>query len=73
MSNTPSPDLAELFHERAGILEFDAGMSRPKAEYEAALELQRLYGNDNLPVEIRDIGNAAFLILKHGTENKKVD
>lgn len=58
------PDLFELFHERAGILEFEAKMSRPKAEYEAAMELRRLYGRDNLPMEIRQIGNAAYRKLQ---------
>lgn len=57
-------DLVELFHERAGILEFEAGMSRPKAEYEAAMELRRRYGRDNLPMIVREIGNAAFLALQ---------
>jgi hypothetical protein len=53
-------DLVDLFHERASILEFEAGMSRPKAEYEAALELRKRYGLQNLPMVIREIGNAAF-------------
>lgn len=34
-------DLAELFQERAGILEFDAGLSRAEAEREAAAMIQR--------------------------------
>jgi hypothetical protein len=53
-------DFVELFNERAGILEFEAGMSRPKAEYEAALELRKRYGLQNLPMVIREIGNAAY-------------
>lgn len=57
-------DLVELFHERAGILEFEAKLSLPKAEYEAAMELRRRYGRDNLPMIVREIGNAAFLKLK---------
>lgn len=64
-------DIIELFHERAGILEFEAGMSRPKAEYEAAMELRQLYGNDSLPKDVRDIGNTAYLTLKQSKEIAK--
>ena len=53
-------DFVELFNERAGILEFEAGMSRAKAEYEASMELRRLYGVDNIPKVIREIGNDGF-------------
>lgn len=34
----------ELYEERAGILEFDAGLNRPLAEAVALLEVVRLYG-----------------------------
>ena len=34
----------ELYEERAGILEFDAGLDRPLAEALALLEVVRLYG-----------------------------
>ena len=34
----------ELYEERAGILEFDAGLDRPFAEALALLEVVRLYG-----------------------------
>jgi hypothetical protein len=57
-------ELVELFEERAGILEFEAKMSRTKAEYEAAMELRRRYGRDNLPMIVREIGNAAFKKLQ---------
>ena len=34
----------EFYEERAGILEFDAGLDRPFAEALALLEMIRLYG-----------------------------
>ena len=34
----------EFYEERAGILEFDAGLDRPFAEALALLEIVRLYG-----------------------------
>ncbi len=34
----------EFYEERAGILEFDAGLDRPFAEAVALLEVVRLYG-----------------------------
>ena len=34
----------EQFQERAGILEFDAGIDRPLAEALALLEITRLHG-----------------------------
>jgi len=34
----------EFYEERAGILEFDAGLDRPLAEALALLETIRLYG-----------------------------
>ena len=34
----------EQFHERAGILEFDAGLDRPLAEALALIEIIRLHG-----------------------------
>lgn len=34
----------EFYEERAGILEFDAGLDRPMAEALALLETIRLYG-----------------------------
>ena len=34
----------EFYEERAGILEFDAGLDRPLAEALALLEVVRLYG-----------------------------
>ena len=34
----------EFYEERAGILEFDAGLDRPFAEALALLEVVRLYG-----------------------------
>ena len=58
------PDLIELFHERIAIMIVDAGLSQAKAEYEAAMELRRLYGRDNLPMVIREIGNKAYRKLQ---------
>lgn len=58
------PDLIELFFERVEIMVHDAGLSQAKAEYEAAMELRRLYGRDSLPMEIRQIGNAAYRKLQ---------
>jgi hypothetical protein len=43
-------DLRDHFNERAGILEFDAGMSRPEAEARAMAELlEMLAGKPNAP------------------------
>lgn len=38
------PDQAEFFQERAGILEFDAGLSRQNAEREALAQTRRHFG-----------------------------
>lgn len=65
--------ILELFHERIAIMIHDAGLSQAKAEYEAAMELRRLYGRDNLPMEIREIGNAAFKKLKGLDDNQASD
>lgn len=65
-SNTiPSEEaIVEAFHERVAIMEVDAGISQAKAEYEAAMELRRLYGRDNLPMVIRETGNRAYRTLQ---------
>jgi hypothetical protein len=36
LTDGEAEDLREFFEERAGILEFDAGLPRPEAELEAA-------------------------------------
>ena len=52
-------DLLYLFHERAAIIEFDAKLPRPKAEWQAFVEMRRLYGRDALPKEIHEIARKA--------------
>ena len=52
-------DLLELFIERASILEYDAGMPRPKAEWQAFVEMRQIYGRDKLPKEIHEIAREA--------------
>jgi hypothetical protein len=46
------PDLLELFHERAAIIEFDAGLPREEAEKRAYFELRRIYGREAIPEEV---------------------
>jgi hypothetical protein len=49
------PDLLELFHERAAIIEFDAGLPRAESEKRAYFELRMLYGRHAIPYEVIDI------------------
>lgn len=46
----------EHFDERAGILEFDGGMKRPQAEYQAFLEILKLRraNQENVPATARN-------------------
>lgn len=52
-------DLIELFLERAAIIEYDAKLPRPKAEWQAFVEMRRLYGRDNMPEQIHKIAREA--------------
>ena len=52
-------DLLELFHERAAIIEFEAKLPRPKAEWQAFVEMRRIYGRDALPDEVKRIARGA--------------
>jgi hypothetical protein len=52
-------NLLELYLERAAIIEFDAKLPRPKAEWQAFVELRRLYGRDKLPDEVKQIAREA--------------
>jgi len=45
-------DLLELFHERAAIFQYDAGLSRPESEKRAYFELRRIYGREAIPEEV---------------------
>ena len=56
-------DLLEIFLERASIIEFDAKLPRPKAEWQAFVEMRRLYGRDALPKEIHEIARKAAGML----------
>ena len=38
-------DIAEWYEERAGLLEYDAGLSRTEAEHEAWKYVEERYGN----------------------------
>ena len=44
MQSSLDENQREFYEERAGILEFDAGLDRPFAEALALLEIVRLYG-----------------------------
>ena len=49
-------DILELWHERAAIMEYDAGMSRTEAERAAYFDLRRCYGREWVaPDEIRAV------------------
>lgn len=49
------PDIIELFHERAAILEYDAGYARPEAEKRAYFELRNRFGREAIPKEVLEI------------------
>jgi hypothetical protein len=45
-------DLYDLFIERASIMEYDGGLTRVQATYNAARDTKRLYGLTQLPEAI---------------------
>lgn len=49
------PELTELFHERAAIIEYDAGYARPEAEKRAYFELRNRFGREAIPKEVIEI------------------
>ena len=52
-------NLLEIYHERAAILEYDAKLPRPKAEWQAFVEMRQIYGRDKLPDEVKRIAREA--------------
>lgn len=45
-------DIFEMFIERAAIIEFEGGLSRLQATYNAARDIRRIYKIDRLPEAI---------------------
>ena len=52
-------NLLELYLERAAIIEHDAKLPRPKAEWQAFVEMRQNYGRDKLPDEVKRIAREA--------------
>ena len=60
-------DYLEAYHERAGIMQYDARMDRPRAESLAALQVRRLYAiNSGIDVDNPDAVAFGNQIRKEG-------
>jgi hypothetical protein len=53
-------DLSDFYEERAALIEFDGGASRPVAETQAVAQTAREFGITNLDVRV------ALARVKHG-------
>ena len=52
ISGYTDAEIVELWEERAAVAEYDGGLSREKAEAQAANEIQRSLPDRKLPVRI---------------------
>ena len=54
------PDLIELYRERVAIMEVDANIPTPRAQWDAYIELRKQFGIENIPDEIKQIARDAI-------------
>jgi hypothetical protein len=53
-------DLLELYEERAGVMEYEAGMGRRDAERRAFADLLKRYGPEGIPEEVYEVVRKAI-------------